>query len=395
MRNSLAKQDTLLEFLYELDSSPTEFVPHMLTLLNRYFGFEKIAFLNCKELSIFDIFNSDETKGKKQNPQNILVDTYAIENSDSLIQQYNNFYYAMDYMTYDKIPPKFSNQNTILSSQLPRNVININYKKYLESLSLQHFLVTYLFDANQSCIGRIALANTKEQGNFTKKDIQLMSTISKHISYRYSHFLEKKARIEKLNIMNKCYTNISMGILLLDNKFNVVDSNKVASEYCSEILTFQTDAVCKASKYSKYKIQQQVANIVSDNIISLKKDDAQTVFKTYSATYTCTITPCIAHDIHDNLETLYYIYISKQVNSERDNLEKFAQLYNLTTQELAIIHLVKEGCSSIEISQKLFISKHTVKSHFTNIYRKLNISGRVALLHKLTCTSDEAETESL
>lgn len=369
MKNSLAKQDTLLEFLYELDSSPAEFVPHMLVLLNKYFGFEKIAFLNCKELTIFDLFNSDETKGVKQNPKNILVDTYAIKDSDSLLQHYNNFYYSMDFMTYDRLPAKFSNLNTILSSQLPRNVIDINYRKYLESLSMQYFLVTYLLDADQACIGRIALANTKETGNFTKKDIQLMSTISKHISYRYSHFLKKKARIEKLNILNNCYTNIAIGIVLLDNKFNVVDSNKAASEFCSEILKFQTNAVYKISKHSKYKVQQQVANIVSDNIISLKKEDAQTVFKTYSATYICTITPCIAHDIHNNLETLYYIYISKQVNSERDNLEKFAQLYNLTTQELAIIHLVKEGCSSTEISQKLFISKHTVKSHFTNIYR--------------------------
>lgn len=398
MKNSLAKQDTILEFLYELDSSPADFVPHVLILLNKYFGFEKIAFLNCREIDIFDIFNANEPQEKKQNFKNVLESTYAIKDSASLLQQYNNFYYSMDFMTFDKIPPKLSNQNIILSSQLPRNVININYKQYLESLSLQFFLVTYLLDANNSCLGRIVLANSKETGNFQKRDLQIMSAIAKHISYRYSHFLNRKALVQKLDILNKCNFNISIGIILSDSQFNVVESNKAASEYCSEILEFQTSTqdkiIYKVSRNSKYQAQQQVVNIVTDNLISIK-NNAQTVFKTYCANYVCTITPCIIHNIHNNRETLYYIYISKQINSDRDNLEKFAQLYNLTTQELSIIHLVKEGCSSTEISQKLFISKHTVKSHFTNIYRKLNISGRVSLLHKLTCASNKAENESL
>ncbi|WP_094607528.1 hypothetical protein SPSIL_023940 [Sporomusa silvacetica DSM 10669] len=395
MKTSLAKQDTILEFLYELDSSPAEFAPHMLVLLNKYFGFEKIAFLNCREINIFDIFNFDETEWEKQKFKNVLESTYAIKDPDSLLQQYNTFYYSMDFMTFDKLPEKMNNQNIILSSQLPRNNIDINYKKYLESLSMQYFLVTYLLDENKSCLGRIVLANSKESGNFKRRDIQIMSSISKHISYRYFHFLKQKAIVKRLDILNKCNFNISIGIILADNKFNVVESNKAAVEYCSEILEFQTNAIYKASINSKYQGQQQVVNIVTDNITSVKKNNAETVFKTYCATYICTITPCITHDIHNNLETLYYIYISKQVKSDQDNLEKFAQLYNLTTQELAIISLVKEGASSIEISQKLFISKHTVKSHFTNIYRKMNVSGRVSLLHKLTCISNKTDSASM
>ncbi|MFB7640817.1 response regulator [Peribacillus butanolivorans] len=51
----------------------------------------------------------------------------------------------------------------------------------------------------------------------------------------------------------------------------------------------------------------------------------------------------------------------------------------LSTRELEVLQLVAKGLSNREISETLFISEHTVKSHLKNILSKLHLENRVQL----------------
>jgi DNA-binding CsgD family transcriptional regulator len=49
----------------------------------------------------------------------------------------------------------------------------------------------------------------------------------------------------------------------------------------------------------------------------------------------------------------------------------------LTEREREILKCITDGKSNKEISDCLFVSVETVKSHVKNIYRKLNVKNRV------------------
>ncbi|MFP3511462.1 response regulator transcription factor [Peribacillus sp. SIMBA_075] len=51
----------------------------------------------------------------------------------------------------------------------------------------------------------------------------------------------------------------------------------------------------------------------------------------------------------------------------------------LSKRELEVLQLVAKGLSNREISETLFISEHTVKSHLKNILSKLHLDNRVQL----------------
>lgn len=51
----------------------------------------------------------------------------------------------------------------------------------------------------------------------------------------------------------------------------------------------------------------------------------------------------------------------------------------LTSRELDLTLLIKDGLSNNEISEHLDISINTVKSHIKNIYEKLNVKNRLSL----------------
>jgi DNA-binding CsgD family transcriptional regulator len=57
--------------------------------------------------------------------------------------------------------------------------------------------------------------------------------------------------------------------------------------------------------------------------------------------------------------------------------------YGLSERERAVVDLVVQGASTKEITQALYISKHTVQEHLSNAFDKVGVRGRRALVKRL------------
>jgi len=53
---------------------------------------------------------------------------------------------------------------------------------------------------------------------------------------------------------------------------------------------------------------------------------------------------------------------------------------SLSQREAEVLQLFADGCSTVEVGQKLYISAKTVKTHLQNVFRKLNVRRRIHLL---------------
>jgi DNA-binding NarL/FixJ family response regulator len=60
----------------------------------------------------------------------------------------------------------------------------------------------------------------------------------------------------------------------------------------------------------------------------------------------------------------------------------FMEKYKLTQRELEIIRLIKEGMSSAQIAESIYLSVYTVETHRRNINLKLNIKNPAELVRK-------------
>ncbi len=49
----------------------------------------------------------------------------------------------------------------------------------------------------------------------------------------------------------------------------------------------------------------------------------------------------------------------------------------LSGREIEILGLVAQGAMNTDIAQTLYISRHTVKSHLYNIYKKIKVTNRL------------------
>jgi len=57
-----------------------------------------------------------------------------------------------------------------------------------------------------------------------------------------------------------------------------------------------------------------------------------------------------------------------------------ATAYGLSSRERAVVDLVVRGASTKQISQALYISEYTVQDHLSNIFDKIGVRDRRALV---------------
>lgn len=76
----------------------------------------------------------------------------------------------------------------------------------------------------------------------------------------------------------------------------------------------------------------------------------------------------------------YLVLVEMIAENRETNLRQIQKRHGLTDRETEVLEQVLAGCSNQAISEKLFISPHTVKDHIRSLKTKLNVSSRNLLL---------------
>ena len=74
-----------------------------------------------------------------------------------------------------------------------------------------------------------------------------------------------------------------------------------------------------------------------------------------------------------------YLLVFNGIDKNANALNYLQTIYELSTREKEIAALVIKGFSNLEISDQLYISLNTVKTHTRNIYQKTGTANRTGL----------------
>lgn len=81
--------------------------------------------------------------------------------------------------------------------------------------------------------------------------------------------------------------------------------------------------------------------------------------------------------------------VAEMADKMLNELTQSLQQTSLTAQELKIAEMAQAGYSNKQIAERLVLTVRTIEFHLSNVYRKLRISGRRALMHKTLGTRPE------
>lgn len=214
----------------------------------------------------------------------------------------------------------------------------------------------------------------KSEGNFTKREHALVNTITTIISHELKYFLDKNKMKSKTLLYKSSFLNNPIGVIILDNNFQVVEFNQSAAEYCREI--------SGDKQSSRHPIDTVIGNIL--NNIGLGIKNGNTCIYTDYTGYRFEIIPTLVPDIRYKLSTNYVVYIKNGSSSNSGALNNGSVAAGkLTNRELSIVDLIAKGLTNKQIGERLFISPQTVRTHIENIMQKLQVNNRTAILYKL------------
>lgn len=247
----------------------------------------------------------------------------------------------------------------------------------------------YLTSSDYEKILTLVLQLSNYQLSHNKEDycLHILQCLYDYFGYRHMTFLQADS---KANFIKPIALNISPSLCTsYDDYYKDVDifsSSHIDLRYkkfiaISDLMSFSdyekteyyNDFLRRANLYYEIALPLTINNTYIGGIGIFKtKDEGNFSLKDH-AILSCLSEHISAHFNNFNQYKLKENYSSLLIKKD----------FPLTKRETEIALLVKQGLSNEAISNTLHISFHTVKTHLEHIYKKLGISNRAGMLHKL------------
>ncbi len=248
---------------------------------------------------------------------------------------------------------------------------------------------------------------------FTKENnIRYLSNTLINVGKNQLHLGKYKNAIENITIgLNSAKTikskeNISLGYNALVDYYTItknykeaLKSHKIATAFNDSIVNeaSQKSIISMQVEYETAKKDAQIQELAKEN--ELSKNEAKKSFNRLIIISSLGLVGIIVllyllrlyrknSDLeleNKNSELQNYILQVKELKEKaisKNFSENFSE-FGLSKREIEVLQYISEGLSNDEISEKMFVSNNTIKTHIKNIYAKLDVKNRIQAIKKI------------
>jgi DNA-binding NarL/FixJ family response regulator len=91
----------------------------------------------------------------------------------------------------------------------------------------------------------------------------------------------------------------------------------------------------------------------------------------------------LSKEVTSESRRFFMVSIENMQESRGIDENRLREMYKLTDREVVIIRNLFKGLRNAEIAQELFISEITVKKHLQNIFQKMGVKNRTAVIRRI------------
>jgi DNA-binding CsgD family transcriptional regulator len=303
-------------------------------------------------------------------------------------RQFKDYYHQYD--PFNLIPGDACRKRVVRVEDLvsyPSFLSSEYYNDFLRPQQIYYKAVVYL-KSRDRLLGMIALLRPKGTQSFSKEDVTLLRAVSPYIAHALEDLELRKSIYVRENIFRAVETCLCGGVIVLDDAWNLLYANEKAEQLCRKLT---------GSSLQKERVPA-VPPLLLEDCIALKEDSGiapadRRVLPRYRVLEDIHSKPFSVHSqmlpktMNPDGRALFMVSI-EQLAEDRTKLpaggeEKLKSLYRLSEREVEIVYRVCEGLRNSEIAERLFISEITVKKHIQNIFDKMGVQSRSALIHKV------------
>jgi len=172
------------------------------------------------------------------------------------------------------------------------------------------------------------------------------------------------------------------GILIFNTDNRLLYSNKEALEMIPDL-----GKVIQKEGKNEWYIPEEIrslCNQIKSNAVAAdipqKASSSLAVLPLGQGTH-CSLMAFFIGGQEEDVNTTHIMVLIEKITEKRSiDFEKAKRDFKLSNRELEVVVLLAQGLSNKEISDKLFVSEHTVKDHMKNIMRKMGVDSRGGII---------------
>lgn len=256
------------------------------------------------------------------------------------------------------------------------------YNDFLKPQKIHHKLVVNMV-AEKEFYGRIVLTRPRKSRRFTKKEIRTAKIVSPYLAHALAHNdLRRKIKL-KGSILNHIEEQSSIGMILLDESFNIIYRNPKTEEICRKFNgagSTVADADPITSQFLK-DCREIKADLKSDPARGMMVPK-HSVVKGPNRTRFSLISKALDQGLDWEGSQMFMVSIQEQ-SSANINPQHLMDTFHLSKREVDVVALLFLGLKNAQIAGKLFVSEVTIKKHLQSIYNKVSVRNRTMLINRI------------
>jgi DNA-binding CsgD family transcriptional regulator len=226
-------------------------------------------------------------------------------------------------------------------------------------------------------IAMICMYRKESSGRFSEYEKLIAKKVCAQLASNYKISLDYERHQNDLDVFRKTCNQGPVAMMIVDGMFRIIYRNDLASAYCDDVAEAQSVKTCIIT--SDAHPSGKIAFVINAVQNAIRCQLPEFELRGQRGLYHFTVTPL--HADPDHADQLYSVYINYIDVVSLDSV--ICKVFDLTSREMEIAQLVMQGLTNNEISETLFISFHTVKTHMTNIFKKTNASNRTEMVSRL------------
>jgi len=269
------------------------------------------------------------------------------------------------------------------------------YNDFLLPQEIYHKTVVYL-KPKKGYSSMIALFKPKGSPGFLREDITLLRFVAPYIAYSLerAQFFPRMSVQEQ--ILKAVESHLSEGLIVVDDAWSVLYATEKAERFY-KVLTGANLSKNQAIPFSSIIIEDCISlaneldkrKVMTDETYLPLLPKSRVLKSNRSEVYS--LHTLFVQGSEDSIGRRLFTVSIKELNETgtglfNERLERLMPAYYLTERESEIASNICEGLRNLDIADRLFISEITVKKHVQNIFGKMGVGSRSALIYKIMTT---------
>ncbi len=265
------------------------------------------------------------------------------------------------------------------------------YCDFLKPQNIHHKLYVNLYTGDRYH-GRIALYRPVKSKGFSEESVRMLHIMAPFFAFALDHndlLIRTRLQEGAFNLLDK---NFSIGIILVDDSMRPLYMNEKARSFCR---SFWERERCgdMADRLPPRLLDD--CRAISEEIEKSGEDRmALPKYRVLRSGHLrgLHVSSRLLGEPVSNHGRVFMVSIEETHEGMGFEPARLKEIYKLTNREIDIVLQTYQGLKNAEIARKLFISEITVKKHIQNIFQKMGVRSRTALVHRILQENQENHT---